>query len=60
MSTDSGKGAKPANEVSTDSAPGRAPSVSACEPYPEEIEAAPELKRNAVAIWGLRAENLVV
>lgn len=39
------------NEVSTDSAPGRAPSASACEPYREEIEAALGLKRNAVAIY---------
>jgi transposase len=37
--------------VSTDSAPGRAPSASACEPYREEIEAALGLKRNAVAIY---------
>ena len=42
-----GGGFKTANEVSTDSAPGRAPS----EPYPEEIEAALGLKRNGVAIY---------
>jgi len=51
VSTDSGTDSKPANEVSTDSAPGRAPSASACEPYREEIEAALGLKRNAVAIY---------
>jgi len=43
--------AKPAIEVSTDSAPGRTPTASACEPYREEVEAALALKRNAVAIY---------
>ena len=46
--------AKPAispPEVSTDSAPGRAPSASACEPHRERIEAALTLGRNAMAIW---------
>jgi transposase len=51
-------GAKPAitsDGVSTDpvgpSAPGRAPSASACEPYREIIAAALARGRNAVAIW---------
>jgi transposase len=54
--------AKPAIEVSTDSAgglgpgesdtrPGRSPSASACEPYREFIEAALAKGRNAMAIW---------
>ncbi len=50
--------AKPANEVSTDSAPpswpprpGRAPRASACEPYREWIEQAALRRRDAVAIW---------
>src|SRR5881392_1248165 len=51
---------KPATSggVSTDSdaslaatAPGRAPSASACEPYREVIEEAAARGRNAVAIW---------
>jgi hypothetical protein len=48
----------PAIEVSTDSEaenpprqPGRSPSVSACEPYREIIEAALAKGRNAMAIW---------
>ncbi len=48
---DSGTDRKPAIEVPTDSAPGQAPSASACEPYREEIEAALGLKSNAVAIY---------
>jgi len=58
VTTDSAGDSKPANEVSTDSvavsapsAPGRAPTASACEPYHEEIKAALENKRNAVAIY---------
>ena len=50
--------AKPAIEVSTDSAaekpprpPGRSPSASACEPYREVIEAQLAKGRNAMAIW---------
>ena len=54
--------AKPAIEVSTDSAaekppsangpqPGRSPSASACEPYREVIEAGLSTGRNAMAIW---------
>ena len=59
VSTDSSR-AKPAisGEVSTDSgadsapsAPGRAPSASACEPFREVIAEAVSLGRNAVAIW---------
>ena len=46
-----GRAPNPAIEVSTDSAPGRAPSASACEAYREEIEAALGLERNAVAIY---------
>ena len=51
-------GAKPAIEVSTDSAaekppqpPGRSPSASACEPHREVIEAELAKGRNAMAIW---------
>ena len=50
--------AKPAIEVSTDSAaekspelPGRSPSASACEPYREVVEAELAKGRNAMAIW---------
>src|ERR1700688_2250299 len=50
--------AKPAIEVSTDSAaekpprqPGRGPSASACEPHREVIEAELAKGRNAMAIW---------
>jgi hypothetical protein len=50
--------AKPAIEVSTDSAaeksprqPGRSSSASACEPYREVIEAELAKGRNAMAIW---------
>ena len=50
--------AKPAIEVSTDSAaekpprpPSRSPSASACEPYREVIEAELAKGRNAMAIW---------
>jgi transposase len=49
---------KPAIEVSTDSEaekpprqPGRSPSVSACEPYREIIDAGLAKGRNAMAIW---------
>ena len=52
VSTDSGS--KPAiapPEVSADSAPTRAPSASACEPYRELIEEAIGRGRNAVAIY---------
>jgi transposase len=38
-------------EVSTDSAPSRAPQASACEPYRDHIEAALKVGRNAMAIW---------
>jgi transposase len=50
--------AKPAIEVSTDSAaekpprqPSRSPSASACEPYREVVEAELAKGRNAMAIW---------
>ena len=71
-----GRGPKPANEVSTDSAtaaradpagaassedapgdplaipaPGRSPTISACEPYRELVAAAFSQGRNAMAIW---------
>jgi len=50
-----GQPSKAAIEVSTDSAPaiepGRSPSVSACEPYRDLIEAAVALGRDAMAIW---------
>jgi transposase len=66
--TDSGPGvgAKPANEVSTDSAsgemagcellpwppePARSPQVSRCEPHREIIERGVAVGRNAMAIW---------
>jgi transposase len=55
--SESASGAKPANEVSTDSAtgpwpvPGRSPQVSRCEPYRETIERSLALGRNAMAIW---------
>jgi hypothetical protein len=39
------------SEVSTDSAPPRAPRASACEPHRERIAAAVRLGRNAMAIW---------
>lgn len=51
MSTDSIAGRKPANGVSTESAPERASSASACEAYRAEIEAGLAVRRNAVAIY---------
>jgi len=52
VSTDlSAKPAISSSEVSTDSAPARAPSASACEPYRELITEALARGRNAVAIW---------
>jgi len=52
VSTDlSAKPAISSPEVSTDSAPARAPSASACEPYRELITEALARGRNAVAIW---------
>jgi len=52
VSTDFGANpAISAREVSTDSAPGRSPSASACEPYRELIVAALGRGRNAVAIY---------
>ncbi len=44
--------AKPANQVTTDSArPARCPTASACEPYRELVELALARGRNAMAIW---------
>jgi transposase len=42
---------KPANEVSTDSAPGRSATASACEPYRDFIELSLSKGRNAQAIY---------
>jgi len=42
---------KPANEVSPDSAPGRSPTASACEPYRDFIELSLSKGRNAKAIY---------
>lgn len=43
--------AKPANEVSTDSAPSRSTTASACEPYRDFIELSLSKGRNAKAIY---------